>query len=409
MKNKINSFSLFFFIPLTCLFWLLIIEYLGIYQKTITPRNGVLSYTFNWWESTTISNHLFLGNYIENEASKGTIYTTYTYPYYFVNYAILAPLHFLFHISYEKLQNLLPYFNVLLFLLLIYRIKKQEIKELIQSKNLYYQAWISLIIGIIITNALPWISMLRHNQENLHMPIALLFCILSISVIKQDEDKKRDKKFLFIGSIIACISPIYFPAWVLCYIYSELELKIRKKMVMNILLVIVINCINYVLPLIAANSLNLKSSASGYLYRSGLNGSNDYFSSILSVIYNPHSEQHTSSTIILIISAILIGKKLKDNSRRYIKQLIFSFIPFCTVVILFPQFSSIHMYLIEFLLVIPPIFIICYWLIDTDLVKKIRPKEYSTMMLFFMLIIMSQLLEVAKYFKLSHFLKEIIN
>ncbi|GEM_PF-4337310 len=406
MKKK--SFAIFFFFLFTGLFWLLIIQYLGIYKNTITPRNGVLSYTFNWWESTTISKHLFLGNYIQDESSKGTIYTTYTYPFYFINYFLLVPFHFIFNTSYEKLQNLLPYFNVLLFFLVIYQLKKQEIKELYHSKNSYYKFWIFLVFGVLITNALPWVSMLRHNQENLHMPVALLFCVLSLTILKKDMDKVRDNKFLFIGSIIACISPIYFPAWVLCYIYSETELKLRKAMVVNVIFIIFIHFINYIVPLLAAKSLNLKSSASGYLYRSGLDGSTDYFNSILSVIYNPSSEQHTTSTIILIVSSIFIGRKLGENSKMYFKQLIFTFIPFCTTVFLFPQFSSIHMYLIEFLLVIPPLFLICYWLLNSKLVKEMDPQKYTNMMLFFLLLIMSQLLEIAKYFKLNHFIKEII-
>ncbi len=408
MKNNIKSIYTIIFLFLICAFWLLIVLTLGVYHSSITPRNGVLSYTFNWWESTTFDQHLFLGNYIQNEASKGTIYTTYTYPFYFINYILLAPLHYFFHISYEKLQNSLPYLNVLLFVVIIYRLKKGDIRELIQSKNLYYQTWVFLIFGIVITNALPWVSMLRHNQENLHMPIALLFCILSLSILKREEDKKRDKKFLGIGSIIACISPIYFPAWILCYIYSETALKLRKKIILNVFIVVLVNIINYILPLIAANSLHLKSSASGYLYRSGLDGSTEYFKSILSVIYNPSSEQHTTSTILLIFSAIFIGRKLEENSKIYFKQLIFCFIPFCTTVILFPQFSSIHMYLIEFLLVIPPIFLIVYWLLNSELIKKIEPHKYTKALLFFTLLIMSQLLEVAKYFKLSHFLKELI-
>ena len=409
MKNKINSFSLFFFITLTFIFWILILHYLGVYEIAIIPRSGVLSYTFNWWESTSIDKHLFLGNYLPNETYNGTVYTTYTYPFYFINYTLLAPFRYLFHMSYEKSQNLLPYFNVLFFIFIIYRLKRKEIQEIIQSKNLYYLTWIFLIFGIIITNALPWTSMLRHNQENLHMPIALLFCILSLTIIKREKNEERDRKFLIIGSIIASISPIYFPAWILCYIYTETDLKVRKKMIINAFLVFTINFINYIIPLIAANSLRLKSSASGYLYRSGLDGSSDYFNSILSVIYNPHSEQHTSSTIILIISAIYIGRKQKEDAKIYFKQLIFTLIPFASIVILFPQFSSIHMYLIEFLLVVPPIFLITYKLINFEFLKNIQPKEYATYILFFTFIIMSQLLEIAKYFKLNHFLKELIN
>lgn len=408
MKNTIKPFYTIIFFILICAFWLIIVMILGVYDSSITPKNGVLSYTFNWWENTNFYNHLCLGNYLENEISKGTIYTTYTYPFYFVNYILLAPFHYLFGVSYKKLQNILPYINVLFFVYIIYRLKKKEIKELILSKNRYYQIWIFFILGILITNCLPWISMLRNNQENFHMLIAVLFCYLSIICIQPNDIVKKDRKFLVIGLIISCITPIYFPAWLLCYIYLETELKVRKKMMVNILIVILSHSINYILPLAASKYLGLRSSASGYLYRSGLDGSNKYFDSILSVFYSPKSEQHTTSTILLIISVFILGKKLKNNSKFYFNQLIFLSIPVLITVLLFPQFSSIHMYFIEFLIVVPCVFMICYWLIDSKLISQLKSKNYTLSIIFFSFIIMSQLIEIARYFKLLNFLKNII-
>ena len=70
MKNKINSFPLYLFFLLTCSFWLLIIQYLGIYQSTITPRNGVLSYTFNS-KSATLKNDVNAITCVDIEKTNG--------------------------------------------------------------------------------------------------------------------------------------------------------------------------------------------------------------------------------------------------------------------------------------------------------------------------------------------------
>lgn len=408
MRHKIKSVHPFLFFIFCCVFWVLVVMKLGVFQSSITPKNGVLPFTFNWWESTPIKDHLLLGNYAENEAAHGKVYTTYTYPFYLVNYSILFPLKHIFHISYNVAQNILPYINVLFFAFVIYRLKNREINSLIRSGNLYFQFCVFLIIGLLITNSLPWTSMLLNNLENFHMFIAILFCRLSLVSIYPIETKEKDRLFLIIGLIISFVTPIYFPAWILCYVYSEEELKIRKQMLVTVFFVFLSNAVNYILPLIAANSLQLSSSASGYLYRSGLDGSNLYFDSILSVIYSPSSQQQTISTLLLIISLFVLKTVLKDKSKLFFKQLIFLLIPFLITVILFPQFSSIHMYFVELLIVIPCVFMLCYWSLNYELITQLKSSHYTMAIIFISFLIMTQLLEIARHFCLLSYLKEML-
>ena len=406
IKQKIQSLYPLLFFMLCCIFWCVIVMSLGVFQSSITAKNGVLPFTFNWWESTSFKNHLLLGNYVKDETVYGTVYTTYTYPFYLLNYAILAPLHHIFHISYEKAQNILPFLNVLFFSIVIYRIKRIEIKLLVKSSNVYFLFSVFLITGLLLTNSLPWSSMLRNNLENFHMFVAILFCILSLVCINAYETQKKDRLFLIIGLLISFITPIYFPAWILCYIYVQDVLKFRKKMLITISFVVLSNIVNFILPILAANSLNLRSSASGFLFRSGLDGSDFYFDSILSVIYSPKSSQQTLSTLLLIISTIILGRLLGNNSKAFFKQLLFLFIPFFTTLILFPQFSSIHMYFIELLIVIPCIFMLCYWVLNFELISRLKTSQYSMAIIFFSFLIMSQLLQVARNFCLLEFLKK---
>ena len=408
MKEKVQSYYPILFFLLCCFCWFAIVMSLGVYSSTIIPKNGVLPFTFNWWESTDFQNHLMLGNYLENETAKGTVYTTYTYPFYLVNYLILAPFHHLFGLSYEIAHNILPYINVCFFALVLYRIKKSQIVLIVKSGNLYFLLMLLLIVGLLISNALPWISMLKNNLENFHMLVAILFCVLSLVCLKEYETKKRDRMFLWIGLLISFLTPIYFPAWLLCYVYSEDVLKVRKSMVINIVLVVFSNFANYILPVLASESLNLQSSASGFLYRSGLDGSRQYFDSILSVIYAPSSSQEKTSTFLLIIATIVLGKMLKSHSKKFFKQAIFLLIPFLSTIILFPQFSSIHMYFVELLLVIPCVFMLCYWLLNFEIIVQLQPKQFSLLLVFFTLLIMSQLLELAAHFALLHEIKTLL-
>ncbi|MFM7767842.1 MAG: hypothetical protein ACKO9S_08305 [Bacteroidota bacterium] len=382
------------------LIWFAVVIKLGVGGATTHERPGIFPATFNWWEETAWDQHLFLGQYKSSNVSQGFAYTSNTYPILLTNYIILYPFHHLFDIRYELLQNGLVYLHVLLLLGLIIWLRKKEISELI-SPNLFGLCWLFLVLGLVLSNALPWISFLRYNADNFHFFVSIVFCFLSVNVETSDSDL-RDRRFLLGGLVLACISVIYIIPWALCYIFSEEKLVIRTRVLKNMFLVLVIAGVNYFLPILAQEHLGLVNVSSGFLYRSGLDGHSIYLKSTFSPYFSAIAEQHIGNCISLMCGVFILIAVMKVQRNMMLKQLLFNLIPFAFVYIVFPQMCTIHPYLSEFLFVTPCIFLIAYWLTSLKVKTDFSPSKFVYAVLFLGFLIVGQLMEIAKIFVLDN-------
>jgi hypothetical protein len=393
IKKGLPIFSVF----IISLCWFALILEIGVFNETIKSRSGVFPTTFTWWEMNSWKEHLFLGVFESSDINEGRVYTTYTYPFLLANYMVLYPLHKFSGINYEILQNMLVYFQVSLFIILIYRLRRKEISSLF-SANSIKLIWLFLTIGLIITNSLPWISFLRYNTDNFHFFVSLIFCYLS--VIHHTEDiKYKDKRFLLAGLLISCISIIYIIPWMLCYLFSEHRLTLRKQIILNFIFVSFSAIINYTLPIIAQKHLMLKDTSSGFFYRSGLDGSSVYLKSTFSPYFSSISEQHIGNCITLLFALGVMIYFLKSQRIKILNQVMFNFIPFIFIYIMLPQFCTIHAYLVEFLFVTPCVFLLVYWLLSIKFDALFTPKKFVLSFLFVIFILMGQLMEIAKTFE----------
>ncbi len=390
-------------LPILCvvlisLCWFVFILKIGVFNEMFKPRSGVFPTTFSWWEMHTWKEHLFLGVFYPSDINEGRVYTTHTYPYLVTNYLVLFSIHRISKINYEIAQNFLVCLQVMLFVILIYRLRSKEISSLI-SANWIKLIWLFLIIGLIITNSLPWISFLRYNTDNFHFFVSLVFCYLSV-IHHSTDFKYKDRRFLLSGLIISCISIIYIIPWALCYLFSEKKLILRKQMILNSIFVSISTIINYTLPIMAQNYLRLKDTSSDFFYRSGLDGSSVYLKSTFSPYFSSISEQHIGNCLTLLFAIGVLIYVFKSQRIKILNQVIFNFIPFFFIYIMLPQFCTIHAYLVEFLFVIPCIFLLVYWLLSVKFNELFTPKKFVYSFLFVIFILMGQLMEVAKTFKL---------
>jgi len=389
-------------LPILCVFiislcWFAFILEIGVFNETFKPRSGVFPTTFNWWEMHTWKEHLFLGVFDSSDINEGKVYTTYTFPFLLANYIALYPLHLIFGVNYEILQNILVYFQVSLFIILIYRLRRKEISSLI-SADWIKLVWLSLSVGLIVSNSLPWISFLRYNTDNFHFIVSLVFCYLS--VIHHTEDiKYKDRRFLLSGLVISCISLIYIFPWALCYLFSEQKLALRKQMILNFVFVSISTIINYSLPIIAQRHLMLQDTSSDFFYRSGLDGSSVYLKSTFSPYFSSISEQHIGNCLTLLFALGVMIYAFKSQRIKMLNQVMFNFIPFIFIYIMLPQFCTIHAYLVEFLFVTPCIFLLVYWLLSIKFNALFTPKKFVFSFLFVIFILMGQLMEIAKSFE----------
>ena len=382
------------------LVWLGVVIKLGVGGATTNERPGIFPTTFNWWEETPWNQHLFLGQYESSNISKGFVYTTNTYPFLLTNYVLLYPFHHLLDIKYELLQNGLVYLYVLLFLGLILWLRKKEVSELI-SPNLFGLGWLFLVIGLVLANALPWISFLRYNADNFHFFVSMVFCYLSVN-IETKNSAVKDRRFLLGGLVLACISVIYIIPWILCYVFTEEKLAIRRAFFKNILIVLAVSGVNYLLPVMAQQHLGLVNVSSSFLFRSGLDGHSIYLKSTFAPYFSAISEQHMGNCISLMCGVFILIAAMKSKRSAMLKQLLFNLVPFSFVYIALPQWCTIHPYLSEFLFVTPCVFLINYWLLSLKINSDFSPVRFVYMVVFLSFLIMGQLMEIAKTYVLDN-------
>lgn len=392
MKYLKSFFYLLFFFTL----WVLIIWITNVYQASFVERNTFFSSTFNWWSQNNINEHYFLGIINDDYILKNQVYTSYTIQTLFANYTLLSTLNILTGRTFEITQNFLVYILDFLFLMTLYFTRKNQIDLILKSKNLLHFIWFFLIVGILVTNPLPWISFLKYSTENFYFIISLVFCYLSVFA-RSFNLQKKDFLFLITGLIISSFFIVFIIPWILLYIYTEYRIKLRKKMWVNISIVSIYGTLSYLTPFILQRIKGFENVSSSYLFRSGLDGSSTYLKSSLSPIYKAASEQHFENIFLLIISLSLTIYILKINWKSVLDRLLLSFIPALIVFSVIPQHSTIHMYMFEFLIIIPLVFNLIFYLLSIDL-NKLSPKKYVTITILYIFLIMGQLLEVSKSF-----------
>ena len=380
---------------LTGAIWLLVLLKLGLWHITVRPDGGVLSYTFNGWAEYSAARHHYLGQYNPDDFAQGRAYTTYTYPFLFFNFLFLAPLHFLLKLPYDVAQNSLPYFYVFCLTYLLILTRRDQLLAIIGGKCPFRWMLAFIAIGIMVTDPLPWISSLHYNRDNFHILAAGAFCYLSTWVFR-DEVPKRP--LLIVGIFLALWSPIYIPAWILASLFFDRTLRLERKWIIQVVGISALAWFNLRLPLYVCQWARLTSVSSDFLYRSGLDGSTKYMTSIYQAVFSPFDPRQWPTAFYLLVTVILgmAFQFLFRKSYRPLQQAIFLLIPYSTIAILFPQFTSIHPYFTDLLLVIPAIFLISFWCLQRELWETLMGKTYVAWLLIACLALMTNLLTVAQ-------------
>ena len=388
--------KLYLFLIVLFVFWILIIWNTKVLQATFVERDTFFSNTFHWWSTTKISDHYFLGIINKDYILNNQTYTSYTVQALLLNYGVLSLFNLISGKSYEVTQNFLVYPLQFLFLLMVVATRYNQIKQLLATKNILHLIWIFLILGILLTNPLPWISFLKYSTENFYFLLVLIFCYISVTA-KTFTEQKRDLLFLVSGVVIGSFFIVFLVPWIFCYIYCESRINLRKKMLVNISIVCFYGIISYLFPFLLQELNGFKNVSSGFLFRSGLDGSSNYLKSTFSPILSAASEQHFGNILLLSFGLISTTYILKSNWKYTLDRLIMSLIPGIFIFVLIPQHCTIHMYMFEFLIITPLVFNLIYQLLSIE-ISQLSPKKYVFFVGLFLLLIMGQLVEISKSF-----------
>jgi hypothetical protein len=390
------NLSILTLILLMVVFWLMVIFKLGVLSASFVPRSGFFPLTFNWWNSTSVSTHYFMGIHKLKNINNNEVYNSFSYQVLLFNYFLLSIFNIFRSVSFEVSQNFIVYIYVFLFISVVFYLNKLEIIKIFNKINVFKVFWLFLIVGILVTNALPWVSFLRFNADNIFFITSIIFCIQAF-YSNSENIILKDKIYFILGFFLASISIVNIIPWILCYIISEKKLVLRRGLIINSLIVIFYSIISFSLPIIIQKYAGYRSVSSSFLFRSGLDGSSKYLSSSFAPILNPISEQHFGNSIFIFICIFILNRLNEEKRKERYNQLYISLIPFLFTLIVFPQSLIIHMYLYEFLIVIPLIFNLIITILSFDL-NLMTPKKYVFISLLISFVIMGQLLDISKAF-----------
>jgi hypothetical protein len=81
---------------------------------------------------------------------------------------------------------------------------------------------------------------------------------------------------------------------------------------------------------------------------------------------------------------------------RPLAQIGFLAIPYATMAILLPQFTSIHPYFTDLLLIVPATFVLAFWSMQREVFQRLTAKSAVLYFLVASLVLMTNLLTVAQ-------------
>jgi len=368
----------------------------GLWRYTVTPEDGHLSRSFDGWSAYPASRHLFLMEFEPGDFAQGKVYVSGTYIFVFSNFAYLATLHFLFGLPYDVAHNFLPYFYVFCLILLLVLSTRKQLLEISEKRNSLLWLLVFVSLGITLTDPLPWASSYNSNRDNPFILAAGLFCYLSTWVFN-DEIPKIE--LLIVGIFLALWSPMFVPAWILAGLFFHRSLVLERKWILQVIGVSVLATIGVVFPILVVRWAGLTPAGTGFLFRSGLDGSREYMTSIFQAVFWPWDRRPwpTGSYFVLAAaSAVFFHYFFKSRSKyRPLQQALFLLIPYATFAILLPQLTSIHPYLTDVLLFVPATFLLSFWFLQKPFWENLRGNSYVAWLLFATLIVMTNLLTLA--------------
>jgi hypothetical protein len=388
---------LFGFLFLVTLIWFFVLITAGVGYATLRPGDGLLPRTFNGWAHYPASSHLFLGQYQLDDFARGDVYASYTYPFMFVNFLLVAPFHFVGGLSYNVAANFLPHVYMLGLTTLLLFVAKNELSQIVTGNRFFLWLLACLSIGITITDPLPWLHSLRYATDDFHILSAASFCYLSIYVFRGTIPKTT---LWVVGVFLALWSPTYIPAWILAGVFFNRSLIIERKWIWQVVGVTALAGFNLALPTLLCRWAGLTAGGSSFLYRSGLDGSRQYVTSIFQAIYAPADPRHWPILFYPLIT-VLIAIAFQYLFRRQpsfhpLRQAFFLLIPYATMAILLPQFTGIHPYATDQIMAIPSTFLISFWFLQKAFWERLTGPTFVGFVLVAGLILMTNLLIVAQ-------------
>lgn len=300
--------------------------------------------------------------------------------------------------------------NVSLFVIIIEEILFESYYVKRGSVSSYtFLLLISLIVYSLLTlQPSLWIDLRRfHDNPIIYIAVAI-GSIIVLAWIR----KLTEKSCFYLLFFSSCFEPIFAPLASILYAgicndTNFISKPIPKKTINRASIVFIVGLFFYVLPRLTIYILDYRSLGSSFLYRSGLDGANDYFNFTIEAFTHPFNSllNRSSSpwpTILLVFSTLFTLKSIDSESLSYsrlIRMILLAICPYLYFLAIFPQWVAIHPYVFDFLLHFP--LSVCsilgiLYIFNKPLTKKV---EIIILSLTIWLTLQDRFIALIRYFK----------
>jgi hypothetical protein len=318
------------------------------------------------WESNPVSEHLFLAWQSQENFARRIAYSNHVPPYLFIMYAWTEGVRHVARLPLWAAANtsmLLP----VLALVGAFGTLLARIGLLDDRTDLKGLLTLFLGLGILLTTWRLWVDLARYNSDNTFPLVAAVFILVYALLLPP----MRTRSAAAAATVFVALGPLHTPMLLLAVacLFGTGGRNWRDVLERNRSLVIVCSAaliagvVVYMEPRLLIRWKGYGSSASSFLFRSGLDGDTSYVRNILQAAVapcpvgccyaRPISELLWPAFVPLAIFGPLAARHEQAPAFSVGRLLLFLTTPYVISLILFPQSVSIHPYLYDHLLIVP--------------------------------------------------------
>ena len=370
------------------------------------PWADVLATTFRIWDSHPPGEHFFLTFRSPEHFATGRAYPHAPQPWMFFLYLCLQPWRWL-GASYENAQIAasVPQFALILLLLVASLSRGARFdRSPLRAVPAFRLVVLTLAAAGVVTLPAFWVPFFRFNPDHWYLLPAFSFAYLAV-VDAHREMRGRDAVIAIVP--IALCAPLYTPflvvSWyVLWGLGTDDHAETNWRTVGLLAAVGLLGVIVFAFPSVLGRLAGFHSVGSSFLYRSGLDGSEQHFTSMLQALWSPsyppgrawHFWHWPAAALAAIGVAAVHSAPL---AARMLRQLFICWLPLLWMVIVFPQAVSIHPYIFDFTATFGAAFCLVGWLQWRDLDPWCRlPALRLAILMMFAALLMTNLIDLAR-------------